>query len=131
MSEIKQGLWYSEEHEWVQDMGDGTVLVGITDFAQDRLGDIVFVELPDLGTEVDAEDGIGTIESVKTVSDLFSPVSGSVVEVNDKLQDAPELVNEDPYGGGWMVKIKLSGSGEEAFAKLLDAEAYGKHIDEN
>ncbi|ANS74807.1 glycine cleavage system protein H [Paenibacillus yonginensis] len=130
MSEIKQGLWYSEEHEWVQDMGDGTVLVGITDFAQDRLGDIVFVELPETGTEVGAEDGIGTIESVKTVSDLFSPVSGTIVEVNEELTNAPERVNEAPFGSGWMVKIKLSASPDEAFAKLMNAEAYGKHIDE-
>ncbi|WP_138492916.1 glycine cleavage system protein GcvH [Paenibacillus pinistramenti] len=130
MSEIKQGLWYSEEHEWVQDMGDGTVLVGITDFAQDRLGDIVFVELPETGTEVGAEDGIGTIESVKTVSDLFSPVSGTIVEVNEELTDAPERVNGEPFGSGWMVKIKLSASPEEAFAKLLNAEAYGKHTEE-
>lgn len=129
MSEIKQGLWYSEEHEWVQDMGDGTVLVGITDFAQDRLGDIVFVELPEAGAEVEAEDGIGTIESVKTVSDLFSPVAGTVVEVNEGLTDSPEQVNGAPYGEGWMVKIKLSGSAEEAFAKLMDAESYAKHID--
>ena len=130
MSEVKQGLWYSEEHEWVKDNGDGTVLIGITDFAQDRLGDIVFVELPEAGTEVEAEAGIGTIESVKTVSDLFSPVAGTIVEVNGELQGTPERINEEPYEGGWMVKIKLSVSGEEVFAKLMDAAGYSKHTEE-
>lgn len=126
MSEIKQGLMYSEEHEWVQDMGDGTVLIGITDFAQNRLGDIVFVELPEVGTDAGAEDGIGTIESVKTVSDLFTPVAGTVLEVNEVLLDHPERVNEEPFEAGWMVKIKLAAPVQEAFAKLLDAEAYAK-----
>lgn len=130
MSEVKSGLRYSEEHEWVQDLGDGTVLIGITDFAQHRLGDIVFVELPEVEMEVEAEQGIGTIESVKTVSDLFSPVSGTVIAVNEELQDAPEKVNSEPYGAGWMVKLRLAGDPSAALSKLLDEEAYRKHTEE-
>ncbi|AWB44958.1 glycine cleavage system protein GcvH [Paenibacillus sp. CAA11] len=130
MSEVKSGLWYSEEHEWVQDLGNGSVRIGITDFAQHRLGDIVFVELPDIDTKVEAEDGIGTIESVKTVSDLFTPVSGHVTAINGELESAPELVNNDPYGAGWMVEIRLSEDSSHALGKLLNEEAYRKHTEE-
>ncbi|MEF2964290.1 glycine cleavage system protein GcvH [Paenibacillus sp. M1] len=128
--EIKDNYYYSEEHEWVRDLGDGTVKIGITDFAQHRLGDIVFVEFPEIGREVEAEDGVATIESVKTVSDLFTPVSGTVLEINGQLEDEPELVNSDPYDKGWMVRIRLRDQPDDAFAKLLNAEAYAKHIDE-
>ncbi|MFD1178796.1 glycine cleavage system protein GcvH [Paenibacillus puldeungensis] len=128
-SVIRENVWYSEEHEWVLDLGDGTVKIGISDIAQHRLGDIVFVELPDLGQEVEAEDGIGTIESVKTVADLFTPVGGTVLEINGKLESAPELVNEEPYDGGWMVRIRLKEDPNAAFAKLLDAKGYAEFIE--
>ncbi|CAM4398292.1 MAG: glycine cleavage system protein GcvH [Paenibacillus macerans] len=126
---IRENLWYSDEHEWVLDLGDGTVKIGISDVAQHRLGDIVFVELPDLGTEVEAQDGIGTIESVKTVADLFTPVSGTVLEINAELEAAPELVNEEPYDGGWMVRIQLREDPAAAFSKLMDAKAYAEFLE--
>ncbi|MDX1591414.1 MAG: glycine cleavage system protein GcvH [Balneolaceae bacterium] len=105
-------LKYTREHEWVRDNGDGTVTVGITDFAQSELGDIVFVELEPEGEEFDQDDVFGTVEAVKTVSELFAPVSGEILEINESLEDDPELVNNDPYGDGWMVKMKLSDSSE-------------------
>ncbi len=117
-----EDLKYTEEHEWVRDNGDGTVTVGITDFAQGELGDIVFVELEPEGSEFEKDDVMGTVEAVKTVSDLFSPVSGEIAEINEKLEDDPELVNTDPYGDGWMVKIKLSDASE--LDSLMTAEAY-------
>lgn len=105
-------LKYTREHEWVRDNGDGTVTVGISDFAQSELGDIVFVELEPEGEEFDQDDVFGTVEAVKTVSELFAPVSGEIVEINESLEDDPELVNSEPYGSGWMVKIKLSDPSE-------------------
>ncbi|TVR29632.1 MAG: glycine cleavage system protein GcvH [Balneolaceae bacterium] len=101
-------LKYTREHEWVKDNGDGTVTVGITDFAQGELGDIVFVELEPEGFEFDQDEVFGTVEAVKTVSELYAPVSGEIIEINTELEDDPEIVNSDPYGSGWMVKIKLS-----------------------
>ncbi|NUU77560.1 glycine cleavage system protein GcvH [Paenibacillus xylanilyticus] len=130
MSELKSDFLYSEEHEWVQTVGEDTVRIGITEFAQHQLGDIVFVELPDLESAVKAEDSIGTIESVKTVSDLFSPVSGSIIAVNEALQDAPELVNSSPYEEGWMIEIRVEGDLTEALSKLMSADAYRKHTEE-
>ncbi|WP_336780300.1 glycine cleavage system protein GcvH [Paenibacillus illinoisensis] len=130
MSELKSDFLYSEEHEWVQTVGEDTVRIGITEFAQHQLGDIVFVELPDLESDVKAEDSIGTIESVKTVSDLFSPVSGSIIAVNEALQDAPELVNSSPYEEGWMIEIRVEGDLTTALSKLMNADAYRKHIEE-
>ncbi len=117
-----EDLKYTKEHEWLKDNGDGTATVGITDFAQSELGDIVFVELNEAGESYDKDDVFGTIEAVKTVSDLFMPVSGEVVELNDSLADEPETVNEDPYGKGWLVKIKYSDSSD--LDSLMDAEAY-------
>lgn len=115
-------LKYTREHEWVRDNGDGTVTVGITDFAQSELGDIVFVELEPEGEEFEQDDVFGTVEAVKTVSELFAPVSGEIIETNESLEDDPELVNNDPYGSGWMVKIKLSDSSE--LDDLLSVDDY-------
>lgn len=124
---IPEELKYTKEHEWVKDNGDGTVTIGITDFAQGELGDIVFVELEPEGSEFDRDDVLGTVEAVKTVSELFSPVSGEITEVNESLEDDPEMVNNDPYGDGWMVKIELSDPSE--LDDLLSAEDYKELID--
>jgi len=127
MSNVPLDLKYSKEHEWVRVEGN-RAYIGITDFAQDELGDIVFVELPEPGTVFTANGIFGTVESVKTVSDLFAPVSGKVVETNAGLVDAPENVNQDPYGTGWMIVVELSNPGE--LDALLPADAYQKHIEE-
>ena len=116
-------LRYTKSHEWVR-IEEGIVTVGITDYAQGELGDIVFVELLDVGTEATQDTEFGTIEAVKTVADLFFPVGGKIVGVNDSLQDAPEKVNEDPYGEGWMVKIEVADAGE--LDRLLPASEYRK-----
>ncbi len=122
---IPQDLKYSKDHEWVRREGD-VAYVGITDFAQGELGDIVFVEIETEGETLAAHDVFGSVEAVKTVSDLFMPVGGTVLEVNPKLNDNPEVVNTDPYGEGWMIKIKISGEAE--MDGLLDAAAYGNLI---
>lgn len=116
-----ENLRYTKDHEWIRLEGD-IAYVGVTDFAQRELGDIVYVEIDTIGETLDQEEVFGTIEAVKTVSDLFMPVSGELLEVNPKLENGPELVNEDPYGDGWMVKIKVSDTGE--VDALLDAAAY-------
>ena len=113
---------YSKEHEWVVAHDDGTATVGVSDFAQQQLGDVVFVELPQVGAAVSQFGQMGEIESVKAVSDLFSPVSGEVVEVNKGAVDRPELVNSDPYDGGWLIRVRLSDAGE--LDNLMSAEAY-------
>ncbi len=115
-------LRYSSEHEWARLEDVGSVEVGITHYAQDTLGDVVFVELPEVGSEVGQFDKFGEIESVKAVSDLYSPVSGTVTEVNDKLEQSPELVNADPYGEGWMMKVALDDPSE--LESLMDSETY-------
>lgn len=120
-------LKYTEEHEWIRDNGDGTITVGITDFAQGELGDIVFVELEPEGEEFDRDEVFGTVEAVKTVSELFCPVSGEIVEINEALEDDPELVNTDPYGKGWMVKVKYSDATE--LESLLSVEAYKEIVE--
>ena len=117
-------LQYTKSHEWVRVEGD-VATVGITDHAQDELGDVVFVELPEKGTSFSAGDSFGTVESVKAVSDLYAPVGGEVVEVNETLNDSPELINEEPYGGGWMIRLRISEDGE-----LLSAEEYEKLVEE-
>lgn len=117
-----ENLKYSREHEWLRVGDDGVALVGITHFAQDELGDVVFVELPDVGDEVGQFEKMGEIESVKAVSDLYSPVSGTVVERNDALTDAPELVNDSPYEDGWMLRVEVSDSSE--VDNLLSAAEY-------
>lgn len=114
-------LRYSEEHEWVKTEGE-KVRIGITDFAQSELGDIVFVELPEVGDEITADEPFGSVESVKTVSELYAPVSGKVVEVNEDLNDSPEFVNESPYEKAWMVVVELSDNSE--VDKLMTAEQY-------
>lgn len=123
---IPAELKYTKDHEWVRVEGDGTVTVGITDFAQGELGDIVYVEIETEGESLDQEEVFGTIEAVKTVSDLFMPVSGEILSFNEELEGAPETVNSDPYNAGWMVKIKLSDTSQ--LDGLLSADAYGEII---
>ncbi len=122
MSNLPQGLSYVSSHEWIRNEGDGTVTIGVTDFAQEQLGDVVFVELPDVGAELVSEDEFGVIESVKAASDLFAPVSGEVIAINERLDDDPELVNSDPYNKGWMIKIEFTDNSQ--LEDLLDAAAY-------
>lgn len=126
MSEVKSGLLYSKEHEWVEILSDTKIRVGMTPFAQEQLGDIVFVELPKTGASVKADDMLGSVESVKTVSDLISPVIGTVAEINGTLEESPELVNTDPYGAGWVAEIDISG--KEALEGLMTAEQYQAYI---
>lgn len=129
MSNIPTDLHYTEEHEYVKPADDdGVVVVGITDYAQGELGDVVYVDLPDIGTTLARMDVFGTIEAVKAVSELFCPVSGEVVEVNGALEDDPSLVNKDPYEEGWMVKLQLQSAGE--LSELLSAADYAQHIGE-
>jgi glycine cleavage system H protein len=124
--ETPEDLKYTQEHEWVQDNGDGTVTIGITDFAQGELGDIVFVELEEEGFEMEKDDVFGTVEAVKTVSELYAPVSGEITEVNESLEEEPEVVNSDPYGDGWMIKLELSDDSE--LEDLLSVEDYKEII---
>ena len=126
MSDIPVDLHYTAEHEWVRRSGDDTVRVGITDFAQSALGDVVFVQLPDVGSEVTAGESFGEVESTKSVSDLFAPVSGTVSAVNGDLEASPQLVNSDPYGAGWLLDVRVSDAAEleSAISALLDAETY-------
>jgi glycine cleavage system H protein len=126
-TEIPKTLLYSLEDEWVR-QENGSVVVGITDYAQQQLGDIVFVELPPVGRAVAKGDAFGVIESVKAVSDLYAPISGTVTAINEELADAPERVNEDCYGSGWMCRIEPDNPGE--VKALLDARAYETHVDE-
>lgn len=119
---IPDDLKYTKEHEWIRDNGDGTATVGVTDFAQGELGDIVFVELEAIGFEFDKDEAFGTVEAVKTVSELFAPVSGEISAINEQLEDQPELVNDDPYGDGWMVKIKMADA--EELNELMTADQY-------
>ena len=116
---VPNDLRYTKTHEWVREE-DGTVVVGITQYAQEQLGEVVYVELPEVGRTLDAGEELGTLESVKAVSEFFSPVAGEVVAVNERLDDEPGLVNDDPYGEGWLVRISVSGDG----ADLMDAAAY-------
>ncbi|WP_164668205.1 glycine cleavage system protein GcvH [Virgibacillus doumboii] len=125
---LPKDLLYSEEHEWVKKEGD-KVRIGITDFAQDELGDIVFVELPEEGDEVEVDEPFGSVESVKTVSELYAPISGKVVEINEELEDSPEFVNESPYEKAWMVVLEPSDDSE--LDKLLSAEQYEDVIKED
>ena len=122
---VPSDLKYTKEHEWVLVEGN-VATIGITDYAQGELGDIVFVELPDIGADVKQMGRFGTIEAVKAVSDLFSPVSGKVAEINKGLDDDPMVINRDPYGGGWIIKVNMTSSGE--LAQLLDANGYKKIV---
>jgi len=120
-------LKYTREHEWVRDNGDDTATIGITDFAQSELGDIVFVEIEEAGTSLDQNDVFGTVEAVKTVSDLFAPITGEILEINSDLEDDPELVNSNPYGSGWLIKVSISNPDE--LGELLSAEEYKEIVD--
>jgi glycine cleavage system H protein len=122
---VPEELQYTRSHEWVRTEGD-TATIGITDHAQDELGDVVFVELPEVGATFDAGDSFGTVESVKAVSDLYIPVGGEVTEINEALNDQPEKINEDPYGEGWMVKLRVSDEG----SGLLSASDYEQFVEE-
>jgi glycine cleavage system H protein len=124
--QFPENLKYTKEHEWVRVENDSIGVVGITDYAQSELGDIVYVELPQIGKQVKQLEPFGTIEAVKAVSDLFSPLSGEVIEVNEKLKDSPDLINKDPYSEGWIIKIKISDLSE--LNNLLSAEDYKKLI---
>ncbi len=127
MADIPEDLLYTEDHEYVKTTKDPKIVaVGITDYAQGELGDIVYLELPSVGTKFKQHDVFGTIEAVKAVSELFSPVAGEVVEVNPRLEKEPQLVNSSPYGDGWMVKFKLSDPSEKD--GLLKADAYAAHV---
>ncbi|PVZ63478.1 glycine cleavage system protein GcvH [Pelagibaculum spongiae] len=121
-------LKFASSHEWVKDNGDGTVTVGISEHAQELLGDVVFVELPEVGSETTAGEGFALVESVKAASDVYAPVSGEVVEANEALDDEPELVNTDSFGGAWIAKIKLSDASE--LDNLMNAEVYAESIAE-
>jgi glycine cleavage system H protein len=128
VSDIPSDLHYTAEHEWVRRSAEDTVQVGITDFAQSALGDVVFVQLPDVGTELSAGDPFGEVESTKSVSDLYAPVTGKVSAVNGDLEGSPQLLNSDPYGEGWLLELQVEGGDtaalDSAIAGLLDAEAY-------
>lgn len=129
MSHIPSNLLYTKEHEWVEVLSDTKVRIGITHFAQEQLGDIVFVELPKAGSAIKANDSIGSVESVKTVSDIFSPISGTVTAVNDALETAPELVNSSSYGDGWMAEVEVSGP--DSFSGLMKPEEYEALVGEH
>jgi glycine cleavage system H protein len=121
---IPEELRYSPQHEWVRELGDGVVRIGITHYAQEQLGDVVFVDLPAVGREAASGTPVGEVESTKSVSEIFAPVSGEVVAVNAELEDNPALVNSDPYGAGWMLELRLADEAAEQPAELLDATAY-------
>ncbi len=119
-------LKYTDDHEWIR-VENGKAYVGLTHYAQEQLGDVVFVELPDIGEEFEMGDSFGVVESVKTVSDLFMPVAGKIVEINEGMEDSPEAVNEDPYGEGWIVAIEIEDKGQ--LDQLMDSEAYQKTLE--
>lgn len=122
MSSIPAELKYVASHEWIRVESDGTVTIGITDFAQQQLGDVVFVELPEVGTDVEAEQDIAVVESVKAASDIYAPLAGKIIAINDAVVDAPETVNEDPYGSAWFFKMELANAAD--LDDLLDAAGY-------
>jgi glycine cleavage system H protein len=126
LAEIPSDLKFTEEHEYVRDKSDGIVEIGITDYAQGELGDVVYVELPSVGAKYGRHDVFGTIEAVKAVSELFSPVAGEVTEVNQRLDKEPGLVNSEPYGAGWMIRMRVTNASDTA--GLLTSDQYSKHI---
>ncbi len=126
---MESTLKFTSSHEWIRDNGDGTVTVGISDHAQGLLGDVVFVDLPEVGDTTDAGDAFSLVESVKAASDIYAPITGEIVAINEDLEDSPELVNEEPYEGGWIATIKLSDTDE--LATLIDAETYLTSIEED
>ncbi|CAH0536335.1 glycine cleavage system protein GcvH [Vibrio marisflavi] len=121
-------LKFADSHEWVKDNGDGTVTIGISQHAQEMLGDVVFVDLPEVEAELDAGESFSLVESVKAASDIYAPITGEVIEVNEELEDSPELINEEPYEGGWIVKVKMSDAAE--LDNLKSAEEYANSIEE-
>ena len=123
---IPEELKYTEEHEWIKIDGN-TATIGITDFAQGELGDIVYIDIDSIGNELDGNEIFGTVEAVKTVSDLFMPIKGKVLEINSNIESTPEIVNEDPYGKGWIIKIEISE--DQDISNLLSAQEYKKMID--
>lgn len=125
--EFPEGLKYSKEHEWVL-VEDKIAIIGITEFAQHELGDVVYVELPEVGEKVVKDDPFGAVESVKAVSDVFAPVGGTVVEVNDTLPESPETINDDPYGDGWMIKVEMTD--KDDLKDLMSAEEYAEYIEQ-
>lgn len=127
MSEVPEDLRYTESHEWVSQERDGTVKVGITNHAQDALGDLVFVELPAVGDQIDQGDSVAVVESVKAASDIYSPLAGEVVAINEELEDDPAIINNDPYGGGWLFALNPADDAE--LDDLLDAETYQQQLD--
>ncbi|GAA5178590.1 MULTISPECIES: glycine cleavage system protein GcvH [Halomonadaceae] len=131
MSNIPANLRYTESHEWVLDNGDGTLTIGITDHAQEALGDVVFVELPEVGRALDKGEEFGVIESVKAASDLYAPLDGEIVAINEALEDAPETVNSSPYEDGWLLTLKTGDSDalDDLLDDLLDADAYAAIVD--
>ncbi|MCH8501898.1 MAG: glycine cleavage system protein GcvH [Aliidiomarina sp.] len=129
MSNVPTELKYAASHEWIRDEGDGIYTVGITEHAQELLGDMVFVDLPEVGDNVSAGDDVAVAESVKAASDIYAPIAGEIVAVNEELEDSPELVNSDPYGDGWLFKIKADD--ETEVGGLLDAEGYAASIEED
>lgn len=128
-SDIPADLIYTEAHEWVRTTDDGRVRIGITDHAQGQLGDVVFVQLPDVGDTVAAGGAMGEVESTKSVSDIYAPIGGEVVAVNDTLDESPELINSSPYGDGWIVELRLADGAAAALDDLLDADAYRQLTD--
>ena len=122
-------LKFADSHAWVKDNGDGTVTIGISEHAQEMLGDVVFVDLPDTGDEIEAGESFSLVESVKAASDIYAPISGEIVEINEELEDSPELINEESYEGGWIVKVKMSDASE--LNNLKDAEEYLSSIEED
>ncbi|MGB5834448.1 MAG: glycine cleavage system protein GcvH [Thiohalocapsa sp.] len=128
MSNVPADLKYTESHEWIKDNGDGTATIGISEHAQEALGDLVFVELPEMGKQFAAKDACAVVESVKAASDIYSPVDGKVIEVNQTLEDAPETINSDAYGEGWIFKLKLDDGAQ--LAGLLDAAGYEQVLED-
>jgi len=128
MSQIPHELMYTKSHEWIRTEDDGSVTIGITEHAQEALGDMVFIELPDLGNEYDATEECGVVESVKAASDIYAPLTGEIVALNEELEDAPELVNSDPYNDGWLFRMQLAAPDE--LENLLSAEDYEKSLNE-
>ena len=129
MSKIPSELRYTQTHEWVRVEDDGTLVIGITDHAQSQLGELVFADLPDIGANVSAADEVCVIESVKAASDIYSPISGKIIEINEDLEESPGLVNSDPYGDGWL--FRLDPSDPDEFSELLDADSYTQYLEED
>ena len=130
MSQIRPELKYLSSHEWLRVESDGTAFIGISDHAQEAMGDLVFVEAPEVGSTITAGEEVGVVESVKAASDIYAPVSGEVIAINGELEEAPEAINNDPYGDGWMFQVKMSDASELESHELLSADEYAEKIEE-